>query len=67
MGVANIVGKPTCVTFYIKGVVPTIPTSQKINIVPMGVAWKELTQKFSYNPNNFGKVPPLGKPQLALE
>ena len=46
-------------TFYIKGVVATTPTSQKIIISPMGVAWKEWTQKFNYNPNNFGKVPPL--------
>ena len=25
-------------------------------INPMGVAWKEWTQKHNYNPNNFGKV-----------
>ena len=26
----------------------------------MGVAWKERTQKFNYNPNNFRKVTLLG-------
>ena len=25
----------------------------------MCVAWKESTEKFNYNPNKFGKVPPL--------
>ena len=44
------------VTLYIKGVVATTPTSQKINISPVGVAWKEWTQKFNYNLNNCGKV-----------
>ena len=53
----------TRVIFYIKGFVKggvaTTPTSQKINISPMGVAWKEWTKRFNYNPNNFGKVRPL--------
>ena len=40
------------VTFYIKGVVATTPTFQKINIRPMGVAWKEFAQKSKCNPNN---------------
>ena len=35
------------------------PTSGEINITPMCVAWKELTQKSNCNSNIFGKAPSL--------
>ena len=53
--------------FLYKGVVATTPTSEKIYISPMGVAWKEWTQKFNYNPNDFGKVTPLVTGQVKAK
>ena len=57
--------KDMVVTLYIRGVVAATTTSQKISIRPMGVAWKEWTQKSKCNSNIFFfEVPLLSKDQF---